>query len=96
MTRLTRWKLLLAAAVVAAALVAGTFAWRTYQGGQSREHIGHGQQTLCQILRKLVSDSGATLESFDYYKHHPADLARARAQNERTLRRLNCAEIAGG
>ena len=88
-----RWIVVLLAGVVSAVLVVGVFGWRYYAGAQNRTEINQGQEQLCLVLRGLVISADRGLASYDYYKHHPADLARAHAENMITLRKLDCKAI---
>jgi hypothetical protein len=88
-----RWIFVLISGIVMALLVVGWIAVRYYVSGQHNAQVTHNQQTLCQVIRGIVISGDHSLDAITYYKHHPADLARAHAQNMTTLQKLDCTKI---
>lgn len=48
---------------------------------------------LCQVISQIIVDQDSRLAGVSYYKHHPAELARAHRDNHRILERLNCSSL---
>jgi hypothetical protein len=88
-----RWIFVLVSGIIMALLVVGWIAGRYYVTSQHNAQVTNNQQTLCQVIRNIVITGDRDLAAITYYKHHPADLARAHAQNMGTLRKLDCQKI---
>lgn len=57
--------------------------------------FGRTDDKLCNVIHTLVARSGATVgkpgsPGYAYYKQHPDELAKARAQNQDFLNELPC------
>jgi hypothetical protein len=83
-------------AVAAGLAVTGGFGYRFYVGGQHRKEIATHQETLCQVIRRIVVQGDAALDGIAYYKRHPAERRAAHQRTRDTLRQLDCSKIGDG
>lgn len=83
-------------AVAAGLAVTGGFGYRFYVGSEHRKEITTHQETLCQVIRRIVVQGDAAIDGISYYKRHPAELAAAHQRTRETLRQLDCAKIGDG
>ncbi len=79
---------------VALVLFIGLVAWVTLVIYAFRVGTTERSQ-LCAVLYSMIQGSGAQIgkpgsPGYDYYRHHPRELARARQQNRAFLNALPC------
>ncbi len=55
-----------------------------------QNHNTNSQRRLCDTLVQIIQKQDASLGQFSYYQHHPAELARAHAQTQDTIKTLDC------
>lgn len=80
-----RWRAIAVFALVllATAALVSILIWRAHRTDLTAKR-------LCQVISQIVSDGDQRLNGVAYYQHHPAELARAHADNRRILRQLDC------